>query len=135
MNHAEPGVNFFSKGPDETGIPGGYFLLEKDEYISGFAGFARRIVRQPNKRIVTSTRLSNEILTHLWERIVLTPKEDMVLESLRILEPNLERIAFTSLIPEGDLLKPITDQTLQMIEDQALNRYNPLHRPKAFIHT
>lgn len=49
-----------------------------------------------NKHLVTPDRLDQNTVTRLWEHIVLTPKEEMVLNSLRILEPNLERMAFTS---------------------------------------
>lgn len=33
------------------------------------------------------------ILSQLWDRIVLTPEEDKVIEALRIIEPKIERIA------------------------------------------
>ncbi|ETX02307.1 MAG: hypothetical protein ETSY2_35760 [Candidatus Entotheonella gemina] len=41
----------------------------------------------------------------------------------------------SQLIPEGDPLKPIAEQTLNTIEVQNLNRYHAIHRPKALIHT
>ncbi|NDV81056.1 DUF3226 domain-containing protein [Bacteroides sp. 51] len=39
------------------------------------------------------------------------------------------------LIPEEDQLLPIVNSTLTAIEAQKLNRYAPIHRPKALIHT
>ncbi|MCP4366882.1 MAG: AAA family ATPase, partial [Deltaproteobacteria bacterium] len=49
-----------------------------------------------NKHFVTPDRLDQSTVTRLWEQIVLTPKEEMVLDSLHILEPKLEKMAFTS---------------------------------------
>ena len=47
---------------------------------------------------VTSDRLDQQSIIKLWEHIVLTPKEDIILDAFRILEPNLDRIAFLNLI-------------------------------------
>lgn len=38
------------------------------------------------------------------------------------------------LIPEDDLLTPKLETCLEEIEQSGLNRYKPVHRPKAFIH-
>ncbi len=40
--------------------------------------------------------LSSQELAAMWNRITLTPKEDKVIDALRILEPDIERISFTS---------------------------------------
>lgn len=45
---------------------------------------------------LTTNNLTFEQLAALWSRITLTPKEDKVVDALRILEPALERISFTS---------------------------------------
>jgi AAA15 family ATPase/GTPase len=42
---------------------------------------------------LTSSSLNSEQMLDLFEQVVLTPEEDLVLESLRIIEPNIERIA------------------------------------------
>jgi len=54
-----------------------------------------------NKHLVTTDRLDQQMVTSLWEQIILTPKEDMVLEVLRTLEPNLERIALVNQTTPG----------------------------------
>ncbi len=54
-----------------------------------------------NNHFVVTERLDQQTITNLWEQIIFTPKEDMVLEALRILEPNLERIALVSQITPG----------------------------------
>jgi AAA15 family ATPase/GTPase len=51
-----------------------------------------------NKHFVVTERLEQQTVTNLWEQIIFTPKEDMVLDALHILEPNLERIALVSQI-------------------------------------
>jgi AAA15 family ATPase/GTPase len=54
-----------------------------------------------NKQFVATERLDQQTITNLWEQIIFTPKEDMVLNVLRILEPDLERIALVSQITPG----------------------------------
>lgn len=39
------------------------------------------------------------------------------------------------LVPDNDPLLPIARSTLNQIEAQQLNKYNPAHQPKALIHT
>ncbi len=50
-------------------------------------------------------------------------------------EPGMLENFVAQLIPAEDPLKPIAEQALDDIETQRLNRYNPVHRPKALIHT
>ncbi|MEG3903568.1 AAA family ATPase [Microcoleus sp. B4-C5] len=45
---------------------------------------------------LTTTNRSFQQLSLLWDRITLTPKEQSVVEALQILEPDVERISFTS---------------------------------------
>lgn len=45
---------------------------------------------------LTTTNRSFQQLSVLWDRITLTPKEQSVVEALQILEPDVERISFTS---------------------------------------
>jgi len=49
-----------------------------------------------DNRFVTTDYLDQREVAALWDQITLTPKEDRVLEALRILEPNVERLSFTS---------------------------------------
>jgi hypothetical protein len=44
-------------------------------------------------RFITSAALSPEAVVELFETIVLTPDEDLVIEALKIIEPSIERIA------------------------------------------
>ncbi|MBW4680772.1 MAG: hypothetical protein KME19_11740 [Microcoleus vaginatus WJT46-NPBG5] len=39
------------------------------------------------------------------------------------------------LIPANDVLRPKVEAILQEIEQASINRYTPVHHPKAFIHT
>ncbi len=44
-------------------------------------------------RLVTTASLSPESVIDLFENIVLTPEEDLVIEAIRLIEPSIERIA------------------------------------------
>lgn len=62
---------------------------------------------QPHHRLLTANNLSLYQLARIWDGITLTPKEDIVLKAMRILDPKVERISFTSRqsINSGILLK------------------------------
>jgi predicted ATPase len=47
-------------------------------------------------RFMTTNYMGFDELAALWDKITLTPKEEKVIEALRILEPAVERISFTS---------------------------------------
>ena len=47
-------------------------------------------------RLVTPSYLAYDELALLWDSILLTPREDMVVEALKLLDPRVERISFTS---------------------------------------
>lgn len=47
-------------------------------------------------RFMTTNTMGVTELAALWDKITLTPKEEKVIESLRILDPAVERISFTS---------------------------------------
>lgn len=58
---------------------------------------ARRITHPKGKsRLITTNNIGYDELAILWDKITLTPKEDKVVEALKILEPDVERISFTS---------------------------------------
>jgi hypothetical protein len=43
---------------------------------------------------IPSDGVTDKILRHLWDRVVATPEEDTAVEALRIIEPDIQRIAF-----------------------------------------
>ncbi len=58
---------------------------------------ARRALHPKGRsRFMTTNYMGFDELAALWDKITLTPKEEKVIESLRILEPSVERISFTS---------------------------------------
>ena len=62
-------------------------------------------------KLITTNYLGYDELAILWDRITLTPKEDKVVEALRILEPNVNRISFTSSrTPNSGVLLRLDDQ-------------------------
>lgn len=69
----------------------GDFNIQENEQIETLQIFPKR--SRPY-RLLLSRRLRVEDLAVYWDKISLTPKEDSVLESLRILEPDVERIGF-----------------------------------------
>ena len=50
-------------------------------------------IERPPIRFITASALSPDTVIDLFEAVVLTPLEDIVLEALRIIEPSIERIA------------------------------------------
>lgn len=75
----------------------GYFGLDMEGGLTaGYTGEGVRFRAEINKRFLTTERYSLRLITELWNQIVLTPKEDTVTKTLRILEPNLDRIALTN---------------------------------------
>jgi len=51
---------------------------------------------EQKSRFITTNFLGYDELAVLWDNITLTPREDKVVEALKILEPRVERISFTS---------------------------------------
>ena len=51
---------------------------------------------QDESRLVTTNVLAYDDLSALWDSITLTPREDQVVAALQVVEPDLERISFTS---------------------------------------
>ena len=73
-------------------------LLDKDGFLS--SRFYRRqaaasswITSGNSIRFVTASALTSGVVANLFERIVLTEEEDLVVEALKIIEPTIERIA------------------------------------------
>jgi predicted ATP-dependent endonuclease of OLD family len=62
-------------------------------YRSSVRGFT---LPEQSSRLVTTNYLAYDDLAILWDTITLTPREDLVVEALKILEPRVERISFTS---------------------------------------
>lgn len=69
------------------------------QYFKFSPSFTRKIsylVDNPTSIFLTTNNISIGELAALWNKITLTPKEDKVIEALQILEPEIERISFTS---------------------------------------
>lgn len=59
--------------------------------------FSRRIITADRSaRLVGTNYFGHDALALLWDNITLTPKEDKVVEALKILESRVERLSFTS---------------------------------------
>ncbi len=87
-----PRVNLTVRERQQS-IVSGFFELKDSIFSDAYSG---PVVWRFNKHLITTERLNYKKITNLWDEIVLTPKEDMILDALRILEPNLERIALMS---------------------------------------
>ncbi len=65
----------------------------------GMSSESTRIARalkqqQPSaSRFITAAALTPDVVANLFEAVVLTPEEDLVIEALKIIEPSIERIA------------------------------------------
>jgi AAA15 family ATPase/GTPase len=70
-----------------------YFLGVEQLFSPWYRDKNRIDKSRTNRHFLTTERLDQQSVTKLWNQIVLTPKEDMVLGALRILEPDLQRIA------------------------------------------
>lgn len=79
------------------------YFFELESYILSSWVRERHLTEETkaSQHFITTERLDQQAVTRLWEQIILTPKEDLVLAALRILEPNLERIALVSQITPG----------------------------------
>lgn len=72
-------------------------VLLISEGLVPFRNYPRRIsMPEQESRLVTTDYLAYDELTTLWDSITLTPKEDKVVEALKIIEPKVDRISFTS---------------------------------------
>jgi hypothetical protein len=90
----------FEQSGFEAETSRGSMRLEADGLVSArpYSGaYFRKTSLQPGRsRLLTTNYLGYDELAALWDKITLTPKEDKVVESLQILEPNVSRISFTS---------------------------------------
>jgi AAA15 family ATPase/GTPase len=62
-------------------------------------GFIESSIPSPseqNNKFITTDYIDYTEIAELWDQITLTPKEEQLLDALRILEPEVERISFTS---------------------------------------
>lgn len=93
-NEAVVGVTFKEREKDRSGF---FELVNVDNGLAGgYHPVGMRLRVEINDRFVTTERLNLQLITELWNQVVLTPKEDMITKTLQILEPNLERIALTN---------------------------------------
>jgi energy-coupling factor transporter ATP-binding protein EcfA2 len=85
-SHADPDLKFIRLSP-ENGIP---FMTPTRRYPGSLAA------SDPPVNFLGTEPAQASRLGQLWDSLVLTPEEQGVVESLRIIEPDLERIAFLS---------------------------------------
>ncbi len=77
------------------------FAISSDDFfVQSLYLYKKSILHLPNSSS-ESIWVTNELtevrdLARLWDKIILTPKEDKVIEALRTLEPNIQRLSFTS---------------------------------------
>lgn len=71
-------------------------LVLADDFTFTTADPPRRPQSAGSVFVTTYYPLESDGLAALWDAIVLTPKEEKVIEALRILEPETQRISFTS---------------------------------------
>jgi AAA15 family ATPase/GTPase len=65
--------------------------IEKNNNYSSLVG-----TNKDNFNLIKTTEISFKELALYWDAITLTPKEESVVAALQILEPDVERISFTS---------------------------------------
>lgn len=102
--NTKPLTLVFQSGVDKIILPINYEGLIESKWFQTFQLHRNLLHIFPqSSQFITSTslflttnNLSFEQLSALWSRITLTPKEDTVIDALKILEPSLERISFTS---------------------------------------
>lgn len=71
-------------------------LTLSGEYAS-FRHYPRQIsAPEQSSRLVMAEYLAYDELSTLWDSITLTPREEKVIEALQLVEPDIERISFTS---------------------------------------
>ncbi|MEM6379780.1 MAG: AAA family ATPase [Bacteroidota bacterium] len=56
-----------------------------------------------NYNLLSMKSIPDYVLGYLWDKIVFTDKEDYIIQALKIIEPNIQDLAFTG---EGGLRKP-----------------------------
>lgn len=84
-------IKWYGNEKDKIELP-----LSSNEGIA--LDYVRRI-RRDNKSLgvktqfVTSSSLTTEKMTELFAQVVLTPEEEFIIEALKTIEPNIERIA------------------------------------------
>jgi predicted ATP-dependent endonuclease of OLD family len=70
----------------------GRYMLDEERTVK----LERPVQSHRLRSFLTTSHLSVIQLAELWDTITLTPKEDNVVAALQILEPDVERISFTS---------------------------------------
>lgn len=58
--------------------------------------YRRVSIPEQESRLITISSFEYDELSRFWDSITLTPREEKVIEALRIIEPKIERISFTS---------------------------------------
>lgn len=70
--------------------PSHAYFVEPDTIVNSF------LINNSSNLFITTSNLTFEQMASFWDGITLTPKEDNVVRALQILEPNIQRISFTT---------------------------------------
>lgn len=69
--------------------------ISDDGYLSS-SERRRPIIFRKSSQFVTTKNTDYRELSKIWDKITLTPNEDRVIKALKIIDPEVERISFTS---------------------------------------
>ena len=87
----------FERNGTRQDLPNEKLRIEEDVLLAPASlGFRRGMSPKGKSRFLTTNYIGYDELALLWNNITLTPKEDKVVEALQILEPQVDRISFTS---------------------------------------
>lgn len=88
----EHGISFTYRNGQATSI-----RVESQDKSTIYSNHLKNSSRSlPGSTYITTKGFDYNFLAELWDKIELTPKEQMVINILQILEPRLERISFPS---------------------------------------
>ncbi|MEQ8539286.1 MAG: ATP-binding protein [Coleofasciculus sp. D1-CHI-01] len=74
-----------------------YRLLAFSRFSNQYSGSSKLEDKFINKNLfIPTNNLNNQNISDMWNDITLTPKEDQVINALKILDKNIERISFTN---------------------------------------
>ena len=73
---------------------------------------------------VTTDSLSSSTVASLWQAVALNPEEDSVVNALRILEPDIERVAYVA--DEGRRSYPLGSREGMVVKLQSLEQRVPI---------
>lgn len=91
------GHNHYLMFESATGVGGAKVekLELENSVLSSRRWFKYEFLQPSNVRFLTTNHIDFVEMANLWDRIVLTPAEERVIEALRLIDPAIERISFT----------------------------------------